>query len=59
MIYDHMVKVDGKYYQAGEDVPEIDSGMAEEEIQLPFSDSDIEFKERENGKQYTKTDIKK
>lgn len=59
MIYDHMIKVNGKYYQAGEDVPEIDSGMVEEEIQLPFSDSDIEFEERENSKQYTKTDIKK
>lgn len=57
MVYDHMVKVNGKYYQAGEDVPEID--MPEEEIELPFSDSDIEFEERENGKQYTKTDIKK
>lgn len=59
MIYDHMIKVNGKYYQAGEDVPEIDNGMAEEEIELPFSDSDIEFEEKENGKQYTKTDIKK
>ena len=54
MRYDHMVKVNGKYYQAGEDVPE--NKMAEEETQLPFSDSDVKFESKED-KIYTKSDI--
>lgn len=55
MRYDHMVKVNGIYYQAGEDAPEI-MDVAEEEKTLPFSDSDLVF---ETGavKQYTRTDI--
>ena len=55
MVYDHMVKVNGQYYQAGEDIPEIDD-MAGEESSLPFSDDDITL-ETQEGKQYTKTEI--
>lgn len=55
MVYDHMVKVNGRYYQAGEDVPEIDN-MARDESSLPYSDDDITFETQED-KQYTKTDI--
>lgn len=54
MVYDHMVKVNGQYYQAGEDVPEIDT--AEGESSLPFSDDDITLETKED-KQYTKTEI--
>lgn len=55
MVYDHMVKVNGQYYQAGEEVPEI-KDMAGEENSLPYSDDDITF-EAQEGKRYTKTDI--
>lgn len=55
MVYDHMVKVNGKYYHAGEDVPEIDD-MAGDENYLPFSDDDITLETKED-KQYTKTEI--
>lgn len=56
MVYDHMVKVNGRYYQAGEDVPEINT--AGEKDSLPFSDDDIMLETKEE-KQYTKTDINK
>lgn len=56
MVYDHMVKVNGKYYNAGEDVPEINEGMGESPF--PLSDEDITFETRPE-KQYTKTDINK
>lgn len=56
MRYDHMVKVNGKYYQTGEEVPETED-MAVDESSLPYSDSDIEFESKE--KAYTKTDINK
>lgn len=56
MVYDHMVKVNGVYYTAGQDVPEKNNKMAVEEAQPPFSDSDIEFEERPD-KKYTKTEI--
>lgn len=55
MVYDHMVKVNGKYYQAGEDVPKT-KDMTEKESTLPFSDDDITLETQEE-KQYTKTDI--
>lgn len=58
MVYDHMVKVNGKYYQSGEDVPEIDD-MAENEDSLPFSDNDIELEENSAEKKYTKSDIQR
>lgn len=53
MKYDHMVKANGKYYAAGEDVPEV----AEEEISLPFSDADIVLETKPEQKHYTKTVI--
>lgn len=56
MVYDHMVKVNGKYYQTGEDAPEIDAVGSDNS--LPFSDEDITFETKED-KQYTKTDINK
>lgn len=55
MIYDHMVKVNGKYYQTGEDVPETE-GMAVDESSLPYSDDGIGFETQEN-KGYTKSEI--
>lgn len=55
MVYDHMVKVNGKYYQAGEDAPEIDD-MAGNESSLPYSDDDITLETQED-RQYTKTEI--
>lgn len=55
MVYDHMVKVNGQYYQAGEDVPEVNY-TAEDENHLPFSDNDITLETQED-KRYTKTDI--
>lgn len=55
MVYDHMVKVNGQYYQAGEDTPEIDD-MAGGESSLPFSDDDITLETQED-RQYTKTEI--
>lgn len=58
MVYDHMVKVNGKYYQSGEDVTEIDD-MAENEDSLPFSDKDIELEENSSEKKYTKSDIQR
>lgn len=58
MVYDHMVKVNGRYYQTGEDVPEIDD-MAGNENFLPFSDNDIELEEDSAKKPYTKSDIQR
>lgn len=58
MVYDHMVKVNGKYYQSGEDAPEI-MDMAEDENSLPFSDNDIELEENSAEKKYTKSDIQR
>lgn len=57
MVYDHMVKVNGKYYQSGEDVPEI-TDMAENEDSLPFSDEEITLETKED-KKYTKSDIQR
>ncbi len=54
MTYDHMVKVNGKYYAAWEEVPDVD--MAEDESSLPFSDDDITLETSEE-KQYTKSEI--
>ena len=52
MIYSHMVKKDGVYYKAGEDVPEKRAAG----VPLPFSDDEIIFETREDRK-YTKTEI--
>lgn len=42
MKYDHIVKVSGQYYAAGQEVPDSKTS-AEEDKGLPFSDSDIAF----------------
>lgn len=55
MKYDHIVKINGKYYATGEEVSDAVAG----EIQMPFSDNDIEFEEKESRKKYTKTEINK
>lgn len=55
MVYDHMVKVNGRYYQTGEDAPEVDYAAGDENS-LPFSDDDITLETQED-KKYTKTDI--
>ena len=56
MVYDHMVKVNGKYYQARETVPE-DEEMAGEETSLSYSDSEITLETEAGKKKYTKTEI--
>lgn len=47
MKYDYMVKYNGEYYTAGEDVPigvSLDKSLYEtDDMELPFSDNDIEF----------------
>lgn len=40
MKYDHIVKVNGEYYSAGVEVPEIKK-QEEEVKEFPFSDSEI------------------
>lgn len=40
MIYDHIVKVNGEYYPAGAEVPEVTEELP---FKLPFSDEDIEM----------------
>lgn len=40
MKYDHIVKVNGEYYAAGQEVPET---IKKEDKEPPFSDSDITF----------------
>lgn len=56
MVYDHMVKVNGQYYEAGQDIPEIDTAGSDNS--LPFSDDDITLETKEN-KKYTKSDIQR
>lgn len=57
MVYDHMVKVNGKYYQAWETVPEDEEGGGN----LPsYSDSEIALETQNNEEKiYTKTEIKR
>lgn len=52
MVYDHIIKQNGIYYRAGEEIPD----AAEDESPLPFSDKDIEF-ETKTEKHYTKSEI--
>lgn len=57
MKYDHMVKVNGVYYPAGEDAPD-NNKTAVEETLPPYSDEDIVLETKEDAtKQYSKTDI--
>lgn len=53
--YPYIVKYNGEWYDAGEDVPDTEDA-AVDESSLPFPDKDIEFESQEI-KQYTKTDI--
>ncbi len=52
MKYDHIVKTNGKYYAAGEEVPDATT----EENSLPFSDMHIEL-ETKTEKHHTKSEI--
>lgn len=42
MKYDHIVKINGEYYPAGAEVPDV-KDRKEEDTELPFSDSEIAF----------------
>lgn len=53
MKYDHMVKVNGKYYAAGENVPDKASG----EKPMPVSANEADNEEKQEEKKYTKTEI--
>lgn len=57
MVYDHMVKVNGQYYQAGENVPEIKKTAGNENL-LPFSD-DYDAIETKEDNPYTKSEIQR
>lgn len=59
MKYDHMVKLNGVYYPAGEDVPDNTfEETAVEETLPPYSDEDIVLETKEDTpRQYSKTDI--
>lgn len=59
MKYGHIVKLNGVYYQAGEDVPgNAFEETAVEEALPPYSDEDIVLESKEDTpKQYSKTDI--
>lgn len=63
MKYGHIVKLNGVYYQAGEDVPDNDfEETAVEETLPPYSDEDIVLETQpeaneETEKQYTKSEI--
>lgn len=56
--YPYAVKVNGKYYEAWEDVPETDLKAMGDESPLPFSEGGSEDYPGD-GKQYTKTGINK
>lgn len=43
MIYDHMVKFNGEYYEAGQEVPDAEPSAHFLEGQVPYSDPDINF----------------
>lgn len=53
--YPYIVKCNGKWYDAGEDVPDTKNAAASESP-LPLSDSDIEVETKED-KTYTKSEI--
>lgn len=54
MVYDHMVKKNGVYYQAWESVPDDDEGG--ESLSL-YSDSEIAMETEVGEKKYTKSEI--
>lgn len=43
MIYDHIVKSNGEYYEAGQEVPEVESPASLSKEKSLYSDSDINF----------------
>lgn len=43
MIYDHMVKFNGEYYESGQEVPDAESPTPISGKQIPYSDLDIDF----------------
>lgn len=53
--YPYIVKCNGVWYDAGEEVPETED-VAVDESSLPYSDDDIDFETQEN-KGYTKSEI--
>lgn len=58
MVCDHMVKVNGRYYQAGENAPEIEGEGGKRSLP-PFPDRNIEFEKNTVQKPHTKTDIQR
>lgn len=57
MKYDHMVKVNGRYYPAGTEIPNKSNKVVEETLP-PYSDEDIVLETKEDTpKQYSKTEI--
>lgn len=59
MVYDHMVKKNGVYYQAWESVPD-DENAEESGSFPPFSDSEITLETKEENRMgYTKSKISK
>lgn len=60
MRYDHMVKINGNYYRAGEETPDANKSKAAKKNSPSYSDSDIEFEELQKpdeSKKYTKSEI--
>lgn len=58
MKYDHMIKINGKYYSAGVDIPDVKKEKAVEETLPPYSDADIVLETKDDApKQYSKTEI--
>lgn len=55
MKYDHIVKFNGKYYAAGENVPEGGEVPSPNKVDAPA----VESSANDGQKQYTKTDINK
>lgn len=43
MKFDHIVKYNGEYYEAGQEVPMEESPAFSDEEEMPFSDEDIGF----------------
>lgn len=53
--YPYIVKYNGKWYEAGEDVPDTEDAAVDESL-LTFSDDDIPLETQEE-KNYTKSEI--
>lgn len=55
MVYGHVVKYNGEYYEAGQEVPIGNSSELLKNPELPFSDSDITFEE--DSHKYTEEEL--